>query len=88
MICTSGTHYNIQCPHCLKNNHNVSSGEVVELRSIKSFSKPCFYCKKTILYRASYEMVVNAADCEEAFLLAFPAEIAQKVWSDYSEGES
>lgn len=57
---THGDHTNTPCPHCGKTNHYVSSGVVVEYGKITLFQKPCFYCGKTIFYRAQYEIRITA----------------------------
>ena len=55
-----GDNYNIQCPHCGKTNHSVVVGVRVVLGEIKSLSKECRHCKKTVYYHASYEIKVIA----------------------------
>lgn len=57
---TKGDHYNTNCPHCGKNNSYVTQGVAVICGEVKRFQKSCFYCRQTIFYHASHEIMVTA----------------------------
>jgi uncharacterized protein (DUF433 family) len=57
---TRGNHYNINCPHCSKNNSYVTQGVTVPFRSVVYFTKECHYCKQKIEYSASWEIALQA----------------------------
>lgn len=59
---TTGTHYNISCPHCGGNNHYVCDGVGVKCGTVTRFQKSCKHCKKIIFYNATHEIVVIAYD--------------------------
>ena len=62
---TSGDNYNISCPHCGRNNNYVCQGQTgFALGKMVKFEKPCFHCKKVIVYHAGYEIKVVAYEID------------------------
>ena len=75
-----GDHYNCKCPHCGQNNSYVTRGIKVRIQDIKSFSAPCFHCKKVVFYHAQYVIKVTAYPQD-------PIEILRKPTEETSETE-
>ena len=50
---TIGDNYNVECPHCGKQNHNICYGDTNPSKENPTeFWKPCQSCKKDVYYKA------------------------------------
>jgi len=56
-----GDQYNLECPHCGKNNTYICQGQKIPFeQKVFCFQKPCFFCKQVIYCQVNWQMNVVA----------------------------